>query len=52
MRGTWRIAKIFGIDINIDSSWLIVFVLITWTLAGLVIAWRVRPVADKTVYRE
>lgn len=34
MRGTWRIAKIFGIDVNIDSSWLIVFVLITWTLAG------------------
>jgi Zn-dependent protease len=34
MRGTWRIAKIFGIDINIDSSWLIIFVLITWTLAG------------------
>lgn len=33
MRGTWRIAKIFGIDINIDSSWLIIFVLITWTLA-------------------
>ncbi|UCC43693.1 MAG: hypothetical protein JSU65_11280 [Candidatus Zixiibacteriota bacterium] len=25
---------------------------ITWTLAGLVIAWRVRPVADKTVYKE
>jgi len=34
MRGTWRIAKIFGIDVNIDLSWLIVFVLITWTLAG------------------
>lgn len=34
MRGTWRIAKIFGIDVNIDSSWLVIFVLITWTLAG------------------
>ncbi len=34
MGGTWRIARIFGIDVNIDSSWLIVFVLITWTLAG------------------
>jgi len=34
MRGTWRIARIFGIDINIDSSWLVVFVLITWTLTG------------------
>jgi len=34
MRGTWRIARIFGIDVNIDSSWLIIFVLITWTLAG------------------
>ncbi len=34
MRGTWRIARIFGIDVNIDSSWLVIFVLITWTLAG------------------
>ena len=34
MRTTWRIGKIFGIDINIDASWLIIFALVIWTLAG------------------
>jgi Zn-dependent protease/CBS domain-containing protein len=34
MKTTWRIGKVFGIDINIDSSWLIVFALVIWTLAG------------------
>ena len=34
MRTTWRIGKVFGIDINIDSSWLIVFALVIWTLGG------------------
>lgn len=34
MRTTWRIGRIFGIDINIDSSWLIIFALVIWTLAG------------------
>lgn len=34
MRTTWRIGRVFGIDINIDSSWLIVFALVIWTLAG------------------
>ncbi len=34
MRTTWRIGKVFGIDINIDSSWLIIFALVIWTLAG------------------
>jgi len=34
MRTTWRIGKVFGIDINLDSSWLIIFALVIWTLAG------------------
>jgi Zn-dependent protease len=34
MRHGWRLGKIFGIDINIDSSWLVIFILFTWVLAG------------------
>lgn len=34
MRNAWRLGRVFGIEINIDSSWLIIFVLVTWTLAG------------------
>jgi Zn-dependent protease len=34
MRNAWRLGKIFGVDIHIDASWLIIFVLVTWTLAG------------------
>ncbi len=34
MRTTWRIGRVLGIDINVDSSWLIIFALVIWTLAG------------------
>jgi len=34
MRYTWRIGRVFGIDIKIDSSWLIIFVLFSWVLAA------------------
>jgi Zn-dependent protease len=34
MGNAWRLGKVFGIEIHIDSSWLIIFVLVTWTLAG------------------
>jgi Zn-dependent protease/predicted transcriptional regulator len=34
MKNAWRIGRIFGIDIRIDSSWLIIFVLFSWFLAG------------------
>jgi len=34
MRHAWRVGRIFGIDINIDSSWLVIFVLFSWVLAG------------------
>jgi Zn-dependent protease/predicted transcriptional regulator len=33
MRTSWRIFTISGIDIRIDSSWLFIFVLVTWGLA-------------------
>jgi Zn-dependent protease len=34
MQGGFRIGKIFGININIDWSWLFIFFLITWNLAA------------------
>lgn len=34
MRHSWRIGKIFDIDINIDSSWIVIFILFSWILAG------------------
>jgi len=34
MRTSWCIFRIFGIDIRIDSSWIFIFGLITWALAG------------------
>jgi Zn-dependent protease/predicted transcriptional regulator len=34
MKHAWRIGRVFGIDIRIDSSWLVIFVLISWSLAG------------------
>ncbi len=33
MKHSWRIGRIFGIDINIDSSWFVIFLLFTWILA-------------------
>ena len=29
----FRLGKIFGIDIHVDGSWFVIFVLITWSLA-------------------
>jgi Zn-dependent protease len=34
MRTSWRIFTIFGIEIRIDSSWILIFGLITWALGG------------------
>ena len=34
MRTAWRIFTIFGIEIRIDSSWILIFGLITWALGG------------------
>jgi Zn-dependent protease/predicted transcriptional regulator len=33
MRKSWHIFTIFGIEIRIDSSWIIIFGLVTWALA-------------------
>lgn len=35
MRHSWRLGRVFGIDIKIDPSWLIIFVLFSWSLAGV-----------------
>ena len=34
MKYAWRVARIFGIDIRIDSSWIVIFALFSWFLAG------------------
>lgn len=34
MKGSFRIARIAGIDIGIHYSWVLIFVLITWSLAA------------------
>jgi len=34
MRTSWRIFRLFGIEIRIDSSWIFIFGLITWALAA------------------
>ncbi len=34
MRTAWRIGSLLGIDIRIDSSWIIIFTFITWALAS------------------
>jgi Zn-dependent protease/predicted transcriptional regulator len=33
MKYSWKIGKIAGIDIYVDSSWFVIFVLFTWVLA-------------------
>ncbi|MGH2405774.1 MAG: M50 family metallopeptidase [bacterium] len=33
MTGTWRVARILGIPIEVHATWLIVFILIAWSLA-------------------
>jgi Zn-dependent protease/CBS domain-containing protein len=34
MRNTIRLGTIFGVELRLDYSWFIIFVLITWSLAG------------------
>jgi len=35
----FRLGKIFGIDIRVDSSWLFIFVLMTWNLCAVFAHW-------------
>jgi len=34
VRTSWRIGSLFGIDIRIDSSWIIIFTFVTWALSS------------------
>jgi Zn-dependent protease/predicted transcriptional regulator len=34
MKVSWRIGRIFGIDIYIDASWLVIFGLFTWMMSS------------------
>ena len=34
MRTSWRIGSLFGVEIRIDSSWIIIFSFVTWALAS------------------
>jgi Zn-dependent protease/predicted transcriptional regulator len=34
MKASWRIGRIFGIDIHVDASWLVIFGLFTWIMAS------------------
>ena len=33
MRHSWRIGRLLGIDIYVDSSWFVIFILFTWVLS-------------------
>lgn len=37
MRHSWKIARLFQIDIHIDSSWFIIFILFTWAISTTII---------------
>jgi hypothetical protein len=34
-RSGFRIGRIFGIDINVDWSWLLILFLVTWNLSSV-----------------
>src|SRR6266545_6040937 len=36
MRSGFKIGKVFGINIYVDWSWIFIFLLVTWNLAGAV----------------
>ena len=36
MRSGFRVGRLFGIDIYVDWSWLVIFVLVSWNLAGAI----------------
>ena len=31
---SWRLGRLLGVEVRIDSSWLLIFLLVTWTLAA------------------
>ncbi len=34
MKYSWRVGRIVGIEIRIDSSWFVILILFTWSLAS------------------
>jgi hypothetical protein len=36
---SFRIGKLFGIEIRVDGSWLFIFVLLTWNLTTVFSSW-------------
>jgi Zn-dependent protease len=39
MRSSFRVGRLFGIDLRVDSSWLFVLVLVVWSLSSLFARW-------------
>lgn len=39
MRSSFRIGRLFGIDLRVDSSWLFILVLVVWSLSSLFARW-------------
>lgn len=39
MRSSFRIGRLLGIDLRVDSSWLFVLVLVVWSLSSLFARW-------------
>jgi Zn-dependent protease/CBS domain-containing protein len=39
MRQSFRLGRLFGIELRVDSSWLLIFVLVSWSLSSLFASW-------------
>src|SRR5687767_6559141 len=39
MQRGFRIGRLFGIELRVDASWLLIFALVTWSLTSLFSAW-------------
>jgi Zn-dependent protease/CBS domain-containing protein len=39
MQRGFRIGRLFGIELRVDSSWLLIFALVTWSLTSLFSSW-------------
>ncbi len=39
MRSSFRVGRLLGIDLRVDSSWLLVLVLVVWSLSSLFARW-------------
>ncbi len=39
MQRGFRIGRIFGIELRVDTSWLLIFALVTWSLTSLFSSW-------------